>query len=70
MKIIPVINPFFMKIIPVINPFFMKIIPVINRVCTCVRMAAEDGNFPRDGGGCVYLMILFDLRVFVLVCQT
>ena len=37
----------------------MKIIPVINRVCAWVRTCAEDDNFPREGGGCVYLMILF-----------
>ena len=28
-------------------------------------MSAEDDNFPREGGGCVYVMILFNLRVFM-----
>ena len=39
----------------------MKIITVIliNYVYTCIRMSAEDDNFPREGGGRVYLMILF-----------
>ena len=40
----------------------MKIIPVINHVSACIRMSAEDDNFPREGGGCVYLMLL---RVFM-----
>ena len=43
----------------------MRIITVINRVRACVRTSAKDGNFPRKGGGCVYLMILFNLRVFM-----
>lgn len=28
-------------------------------------MFAEGGNSPREGGRCVYLMISFNLRVFV-----
>ena len=42
---------------PRLCQFFMKTITVINRVCACVRTFAEDDNFPREGGGCVYLMI-------------
>ena len=34
---------------------------VINRVCACVKTSAEDDNFPREGEGCVYLIILFNL---------
>ena len=52
--------------------FLMKIIPVITCVCACVRTSAEEDNCPREGGGCVYLMIFlfyFYLRVYVLVCQ-
>ena len=37
--------------------FLMKIIPVIKCVCACVRTSAEEDNCPREGGGCVYLMI-------------
>ena len=44
----------------------MRIITVINRVRACVRTSAKDDNFPRKGGGCVYLMILFNLRNFTL----
>ena len=57
------------QIQPIIKlcPFLVKIIAVFNHVCTCVRMSAEV-NFPREGGGCVYLMILFD-SYKVLVCQ-
>ena len=38
----------------------MKFIPVINSACACIRTSAEDDNFPWEGGGCVYLMILFE----------
>ena len=37
---------------------------VINCMCACVRTSAED-NFPREGGGCVYLMISLNLRIFM-----
>ena len=47
----------------------MKIITAINRMYAYVRTSAEDDNFLSEGGGCVYLMILFNLRVFVFVCQ-
>ena len=47
-------------------PFLMTIIPVINCMCACVRTSAEDDNFPREGGGCVYLIMLFSLRVFFI----
>ena len=52
---------------PRLCQFLMKIIPVNNRVCACARKSAEDDNFPREDGECVYLMILFNLRVLVLV---
>ena len=42
---------------PRLCPSLMKIITVISRVCACVRTSAEDANFPREDGGCVYLMI-------------
>ena len=37
--------------------FLIKLIPIINCVYACVRTSAEDGNFPREGGRCVYLII-------------
>ena len=43
----------------------MKITPVINCVCACVGTSAEDDNFTREDGGRVYLMIVFNLRVFM-----
>ena len=51
-----------------INPRFYPrlckfLLYVINSMCACVRTSAEDGNFPREGRGCVYPMILFYLRV-------
>ena len=52
---------------PRLCQFLMKIISVNNRVCACARTSAEDDNFPREDGECVYLMILFNLRVLVLV---
>ena len=39
----------------------MKIILVVNHVSACIRTSDEDDNFPREGGGCVYLMLL---RIF------
>ena len=45
----------------------MKIIPVINCVCAWVRTSAEDDNFPREGEGNVYLMILFESFMFWFV---
>ena len=52
----------------VINPRFYPrlckfLLYVINSVCACVRTSAEDDNFRRQGGGCVYLLMLFNLRV-------
>ena len=52
----PFIKPHFY---PQLCQFLMTIIPVINSVCACIRMSAEDDNFPREGEGCVpndYLM--------------
>ena len=46
----------------------MKIITVVNCVCACVRTSAEDDNFLKEGGGCVYLIILSE-SFYVLVCQ-
>ena len=43
----------------------MKIITVINCVCAYVRTSAEVDNFPREGGGAVYIVILFNVRVFM-----
>ena len=52
----------------------MKLIIVINLVCTCVRVSAEDDDFQKtfkdfqkEGGGCVYLLILFE-RFNGVVC--
>ena len=50
---------------PRLCQFLMKIIPVISCVCACITTSAQDDNFPREGGGCVYVMILFNLRVFM-----
>ena len=50
---------------PQLFQFLMKIITVINRVCAYVRTSAEDDNFPREGRGAVYIMILFNVRVFM-----
>ena len=56
-----------MSFLPSAGQFLMKIITVVNRVCACVRTSAEDDNFPKkgEGGGGLYLMILFNLRVFM-----
>ena len=43
----------------------MKSIPVINRASACVRTSTEDDNFAREGAGCMYLLILFNLKVFM-----
>ena len=37
----------------------MKIITA-SCVCACIRTSPKDDTFPREGGGCVYLMILFE----------
>ena len=47
----------------------MKIISVGNCVYAWVRTSTGEYNFPREGGGCMSLMIWFSLRVFGLVCQ-
>ena len=44
----------------------MKIMPVISGVCACVRTSAEDDNFPTEGVGRVYLVILFNLSFYGL----
>ena len=55
-------------IIPRFYPRICKfLVYVINSVCACVRTSAEDGNFPREGGGCMYLMILFESFMFWFV---
>lgn len=40
----------------------------INHVCASVGMSTENDNFPGEGGGCVYAMILFE-TFYVLVCH-
>ena len=50
---------------PWLCQFLMKIISGINHVCACIRTSAEDDNFPTEGGGGVYLIILSNLRVFI-----
>ena len=46
----------------------VKIITVINRVSACVRAYAENDHFPREFGD-VFLMSLFILSFYVVVCQ-
>ena len=43
---------------PRLCQFVMKIVPVINCMCACIRMSANVDNFPREGRGCVYLMVI------------
>ena len=47
--------------------FSKKIIPVLNSVCACIRTSAEDDNFSREDGGCVYIMIIWEFLRFDLL---
>ena len=38
---------------------------VLHPGCACVRTSAEDDDFQREGGVCVHLMILSNLRGFM-----
>ena len=54
---------------PRLCQFLMKIITQTVMHDACIRTSAEDNNIPREGNGCVYLLSLFNWRVFVFVCQ-